>query len=134
MTELNPLKWQEIFSQLIEEGHYDVGSVNYYHLTSILEDLYVENQELKSRVETLEKDMELIKSQPRMEFDFGGKFEVVSYNDEVYYRLEFPDEVYWYRRKYKFADGMTLVHITDGETYRLLDGLWFNEVKRGKYD
>ena len=46
MTELNPLKWQEIFSQL----------------TSILEDLYVENQELKSRVETLEKDMELIKS------------------------------------------------------------------------
>jgi hypothetical protein len=27
-----------------------------------LEDLYVENQELKSRVETLEKDMELIKS------------------------------------------------------------------------
>ena len=62
MTELNPLKWQEIFSQLVEEGHYDVGSVNYYHLTSILEDLYVENQELKSRVETLEKDMELIKS------------------------------------------------------------------------
>ena len=62
MTELNPLKWQEIFSQLVEEGHYDVGSVNYYHLTSILEDLYVENQELKSRVEALEKDMELIKS------------------------------------------------------------------------
>ena len=54
MTELNPLNWQEIFSQLVEEGHYDVGTVNHYHLTSILEDLYVENQELKSRVETLE--------------------------------------------------------------------------------
>jgi len=62
MTEFNPLKWQEIFSQLVEEGHYDVGSVNFYHLTSILEDLYVENQELKSRVEALEKDMEFIKS------------------------------------------------------------------------
>jgi hypothetical protein len=62
MTELNPLKWKEIFAQLVEEGHYDVGSVNFYHLTSILEDLYVENQELKSRVESLEKDMELIKS------------------------------------------------------------------------
>jgi hypothetical protein len=62
MTEFNPLKWQEIFAQLVEEGHYDVGPVNYYHLTSILEDLYVENQELKSRVETLEKDMELVKS------------------------------------------------------------------------
>ena len=62
MTEHNPLKWQEIFAQLVEEGPYETGSVNYYHLTSILEDLYEENQELKSRVETLEKDMELIKS------------------------------------------------------------------------
>ena len=88
---------------------------------------------LQKKLELL-KEIETHKSQPRMEFDFGGKFEVVSYNDEVYYRLEFPDEVYWYRRKYKFADGMMLVHITDGETYRLLDGLWFNEVKRGKYD
>jgi hypothetical protein len=62
MTELNPLKWKEIWEQLVDEEHYDVGSVNFYHLTSILEDLYVENQELKSRVESLEKDMELIKS------------------------------------------------------------------------
>jgi hypothetical protein len=62
MTEFNPLKWQEIFAQLVEEGPYETGSVNFYHLASILEDLYVENQELKSRVEALEKDMELIKS------------------------------------------------------------------------
>jgi hypothetical protein len=62
MTELNPLKWQEIWEQLSEEGSYKTGPVNQYHLTSILEDLYVENQELKSRVEALEKDMELIKS------------------------------------------------------------------------
>lgn len=62
MTDFNPLKWQEIWEQLSEEGSYETGHVNQYHLTSILEDLYVENQELKSRVETLEKDMELIKS------------------------------------------------------------------------
>jgi hypothetical protein len=62
MTELNPLKWQEIWEQLSEEGSYETKDVNQYQLTSILEDLYVENQELKSRVETLEKDMELIKS------------------------------------------------------------------------
>ena len=62
MTELNPLKWREIYSQLVENGDYVTGFVNCYHLTRILEDLYVENQELKSRVETLEKDMELIKS------------------------------------------------------------------------
>jgi hypothetical protein len=29
---------------------------------------------------------------------------------------------------------MMLVQITDGETHRLLEGLWFNEVKKGKYD
>ena len=62
MTEFNPLKWQEIWEQLSEEGSYETKDVNQYQLTSILEDLYVENQELKSRVETLEKDMELIKS------------------------------------------------------------------------
>ena len=58
MTDFNPLKWREIWEQL------SCGTelVNCYHLTSILEDLYVENQELKTRVETLEKDMELIKS------------------------------------------------------------------------
>ena len=58
MTDFNPLKWREIWEQL------SCGTelVNCHHLTSILEDLYVENQELKTRVETLEKDMELIKS------------------------------------------------------------------------
>jgi hypothetical protein len=88
---------------------------------------------LQKKLELL-KEIETHKSQPRMEFDFGGKFEVVSYNEMVYYRLEFTDEVYWYKRKYKFADGMMLVHITDGETRRLLEGVWFNDVKKGKYD
>jgi hypothetical protein len=73
------------------------------------------------------------KSQPRMEFSFGGKFEVVSYNDEVYYRLEFPDEFYWYKKKYS-DEGLLMVAIADGETHRLLEGLWFNDVKKGKYD
>ncbi len=27
-----------------------------------------------------------------------------------------------------------MVAITDGETYRLLEGVWFNDVKKGKYD
>jgi hypothetical protein len=79
------------------------------------------------------KEIETYKSQPKMEFSFGGKFEVVSYNDEVYYRLEFPDEFYWYKKKYS-DEGLLMVAITDGETYRLLEGIWFNEVKKGKYD
>ena len=71
---------------------------------------------------------------PRMEFDFGGKFEVVSYNEMIYYRLEFPDEVYWYRRKDDDNAVTFLKQITDGETHRLLEGLWFNEVKKGVID
>jgi hypothetical protein len=72
---------------------------------------------------------------PKMNFLFDGKFEVVSYNKQSYYRFEFPDEVYWYRR---ISDenclDLKLVRITDGETHRLLEGVWFNDVKKGKYD
>ncbi len=89
---------------------------------------------LQKKLELL-KEIETHKSQPRMEFDFGGKFEVVSYNKQSYYRFEFPDEVYWYRR---ISDenclDLKLVRITDGETHRLLEGVWFNDVKKGKYD
>ena len=50
-------KWREIFGELIQDnGYYEMGKVNYYNLTSILEDLYVENAELKARVESLEND------------------------------------------------------------------------------
>ena len=55
-------KWRDIFGELTEEGVYEMGPVNYYRLASILEDLYVENQELKDKVEALEKDMNLLKS------------------------------------------------------------------------
>jgi hypothetical protein len=88
---------------------------------------------LQKKLELL-KEIETHKSQPKMEFDFGGKFEVVSYNNENYYRLEFDDESHsWYKRKEKL-DGNLLKQITDGETHRLLEGVWFNDVKHGKYD
>jgi hypothetical protein len=58
MTEFNPLEWQKIWEQLSD----GTGHINQYRLTNILKDLYVQNQELKNRVETLEKDMEFIKS------------------------------------------------------------------------
>ena len=96
-------------------------------------------QKTEKEIAVLQKKLELLKeiekhkSQPKMEFSFGGKFEVVSYNDEVYYRLEFPDEFYWYKKKYS-DEGLLMVAIADGETYRLLEGLWFNEVKKGKFD
>jgi len=89
---------------------------------------------LQKKLELL-KEIETHKSQPKMEFYFGGKFEVVSYNEMVYYRLEFTDEVYWYKKDLTiFSDSLMLVRITDGETHRLLEGVWFNDVKKGKYD
>ena len=49
--------WREIFSELIQDnGYYEKGKVNFYNLASILEDLYVQNAELKARVEALEKN------------------------------------------------------------------------------
>ena len=71
---------------------------------------------------------------PKMNFLFDGKFEIVSYNDKEYLRLEFTDESHgWYKRKHT-VDGVVMVSITDGETHRLLEGVWFNDVKKGKYD
>ena len=99
---------------------------------SDIEKTEAEIKVLQKKLELL-KEIETHKSQPKMEFSFGGKFEVVSYNEMVYYRLEFPDEFYWYKKKYS-DDGLLMVAITDGETHRLLEGLWFNEVKKGKYD
>jgi len=77
------------------------------------------------------------KSQPRMNLEDTVEGEVVSYNDEIYYRLEYPTSVIWYKRKGNIAvdaSGVKLVCVTDLETHRLLEGLWFNEVKKGKYD
>jgi hypothetical protein len=87
---------------------------------------------LQKKLELL-KEIETHKSQPRMYFELGGKFEIFSYNGENYYRLEYPSAIIWYKKK-KPNDGMILVRITDGETYRLLEGVWFNDVKKGKYD
>lgn len=72
---------------------------------------------------------------PRMNFLFDGKCEVVSYNKKSYYRFEFPDEIYWYKRtSHETYLDLKLERITDGETHRLLEGVWFNDVKKGKYD
>jgi hypothetical protein len=57
MNELS-LKWKEIFDEISTADNHITGKINYYNLASILEDLYIENAELKSRVEALEKDKE----------------------------------------------------------------------------
>ena len=98
---------------------------------SDIEKTEAEIKVLQKKLELL-KEIETHKSQPRMTLKNSGKFEVISYNDKIYYRLEYPTDVIWYKKK-KPADGMMLVRITDGETHRLLEGLWFNEVRKGNY-
>jgi hypothetical protein len=123
---------RDAFRQAIKDGVMDsTPYLNQMTFNTDIEKTEAEIKVLQKKLELL-KEIETHKSQPRMEFSFGGKFEIVSYNDEVYYRLEFPDEFYWYKKK-KPADGMMLVRITDGETHRLLEGLWFNEVRKGNY-
>ena len=55
MNELS-LKWKQIFDEISTADKHITGKINYYNLASILEDLYVENAELKARVEALERD------------------------------------------------------------------------------
>jgi len=121
------------FRQAMKDGVMDATPyLKQMTFKSDIEKTEAEIKVLQKKLELL-KEIETHKSQPKMEFSFVGKFEVVSYNDEVYYRLEFPDEFYWYKKKYS-DEGLLMVAITDGETYRLLEGVWFNDVKHGKYD
>ena len=57
MTELS-LKWKQIFDEISHSDDHITGKVNYYNLASILEDLYIENAELKARVKALEHEKE----------------------------------------------------------------------------
>jgi hypothetical protein len=100
---------------------------------SYIEKTEAEIKVLQKKLELL-KEIETHKSQPRMYLENSGKFEVVSYNKKSYYRFEFPDEVYWYKRtSHETYLDLKLERITDGETHRLLEGLWFNDVRKGNY-
>jgi hypothetical protein len=100
---------------------------------SDIEKTEAEIKVLQKKLDLL-KEIETHKSQPKMTFDYGGKFEIVSYNYEEYLRLEFNDGSHnWSKRKHT-VDGVVMVAITDGETHRLLEGVWFHDVKKGKYD
>ena len=71
MNELTT-KWRKIFDEISLEDSHIKGTVNYYNLTSILEDLYIENAELKARVEKLEKDSQPWRH-PESGFSLGEK-------------------------------------------------------------
>jgi hypothetical protein len=122
------------FRQAIKDGVMDATPyLKQMTYKSDIEKTEAEIKVLQKKLELL-KEIETHKSQPRMYLENSGKYEVVSYNGENYYRLEYPTANIWYKRK-DDNNGVTfLKQITDGETHRLLEGVWFNDVKKGKYD
>jgi hypothetical protein len=121
------------FRQAMKDGVMD--ATPYLKQMTFTNDIQKTEAEIKVLQKKLEllKEIETHKSQPRMNLQFTVKGEVVSYNDEVYYRLDFAGMNHnWYKKK--TDNGVILVKITDGETHRLLEGVWFNDVKKGKYD
>jgi len=143
MTEFYPKKQtpeqvdeglRNAFRQAIKDGVMD--ATPYLKQMTYKNDIEKTEAEIKVLQKKLEllKEIETHKSQPKMTFDYGGKFEIVSYNYEEYLRLEFNDGSHnWSKRKHT-VDGVVMSAITDGETHRLLEGVWFNDVKKGKYD
>ena len=64
MTEKESILWKNIFTELTNDSacRYEMGEVNFYQLTSHLEELYLINADLRDRIRQLEKDNELLKS------------------------------------------------------------------------
>jgi hypothetical protein len=93
-----------------------------------------EIEKVKGEIKVLEKKLALLEeierhnAKPKMTLENEGEFSIVTYDDEIYYRLEYPNAIIWYKRKDRFANDMMLVLILDLETHRLLEDKWNNEV------
>jgi hypothetical protein len=74
--------------------------------------------------------------QLKMTLENEGEYAVVSYNDTTYYRIMGETTYSWYIKKGVSATHpvRTFIMVTDGETERLLEGLYYNhiEVKKEK--
>ena len=93
-------------------------------------------EKTEKEIAVLQKKLELLKeieahqSQPSMNFQLGGKFEIVRYNGDEYCRYKFNDGSYgWCKRKFT-VDGVLMVYIDDDKTRSFLEKLWVNGVKK----
>lgn len=70
--------------------------------------------------------------QPKMTFDQSGEFTIVSYNYKLYCRFEYHNSgnFSWYRTQDVPKGYVTGVFepVTDAETERLLEGLYYNHI------
>ena len=118
------------FQQLMEQVYGPLGEKQ--QMTEI--------EEIKAQLKVLEKKVALleeIEKQPRMNLQQEGDYVIVSYNKKLYYRfLTDNGNFSWYRTQDVPKGYVTGIFepVTDAETERLLEGLYYNhiEVKKEK--
>ena len=112
------------FQQLMEQVYGPLGEKQ--QMTEI--------EEIKAQLKVLEKKVALleeIEKQPRMNLQQEGDYVIVSYNKKLYYRfLTDNGNFSWYRTQDVPKGYVTGVFepVTDAETERLLDGLYYNHI------
>jgi hypothetical protein len=71
-----------------------------------------------------------------MEYQQSGTVDKVEYNGHTYLRIVYDDSTsfggVWWKQIERHKSPMNIV--TDGETKNILEGLWFNRVKKGVID
>jgi hypothetical protein len=80
---------------------------------------------LQAKLDLL-KEIEIYKSQPKMTLENEGDFSIVSCDGYVYYRMQYPSDVIWYRKSMVGR----LEPIKDIKTKNELESQWLmNDVK-----
>ena len=96
-------------------------------------DKYVEyNEETKEVFDKVKQAY----PQPRMEHQQSGTVDKVEYNGHTYLRIDYDNDSWfggvWWKQIERHKSPMNIV--TDDETRNILEGLWFNQVKKGVID
>jgi hypothetical protein len=91
-------------------------------------------QQLKEDIAVLQEKLnklEEIEKQPKITLENEGTFEIVYYNNKCYVRMDYSYDTLWYMSKNtKDFDGNNLILITDDVTRNVLEGLWYDQVKK----
>jgi len=97
-----------------------------------------EIEKTEAEIKVLQKKLELLKeiethkSQPRMEYQESGTVDKVEYNGHTYLRINYDNDNWfggvWWKQIERHKSPMNIV--TDDETRNILEGLWYNQVKK----
>ena len=70
--------------------------------------------------------------QPKMEYQQSGTVDKVEYNGHTYLRIDYDNDSWfggvWWKQIERHKSPMNIV--TDDETRNILEGLWYNQVKK----